>query len=132
MSLPACQQRVLDSIDGTLQKRDPRLASMYSIFTRLAGHDPMPIGEQLAPDFVFRAGRRLGRVSTPQTRLGALLVLPVVLAVVAWLLFLGPLAGSVRGCGVPPQARVLAQQLGGAHQVCGASQAKKPNGIFQR
>ncbi|HTP16146.1 MAG TPA: hypothetical protein VMK13_09945 [Streptosporangiaceae bacterium] len=45
MSMPACRQRVLDSTDGTLQKRDPRLASMFSVFTRPAGHEPSPSGD---------------------------------------------------------------------------------------
>jgi hypothetical protein len=92
----------------------------------------MPNGEQLAPRFSIRARRRLGRIWTPQTRLSALLVLPVVLTVVACFLLLGPLADAGRGCTAAPQARALVQQAGGGHPACGASQARKPNGIFQR
>ena len=36
MSLSARQQRVLDQIERTLQAADPRLASMFAAFSRLA------------------------------------------------------------------------------------------------
>ena len=35
MSLPARQQRVLDRIEEVLKKREPRMASMFAMFTRL-------------------------------------------------------------------------------------------------
>ena len=35
MSLPTGQQRVLESIEGKLAESDPRLVSLFSIFTRL-------------------------------------------------------------------------------------------------
>ena len=35
MSLPACQQRVLDRIETALQRREPRLTAMFTMFTRL-------------------------------------------------------------------------------------------------
>ena len=35
MSLPACQQRVLDRMEGALRASDSHLASMYAIFGRL-------------------------------------------------------------------------------------------------
>lgn len=47
MSLPACQQRTLDRIDTALQAREPRLASMFAIFTRLAGQEQTPWWESL-------------------------------------------------------------------------------------
>lgn len=49
MSLPACQQRVLDTIESALQKREPRLASMFAIFTRLNTHEAIPRTERLQP-----------------------------------------------------------------------------------
>jgi hypothetical protein len=45
MSLPPRQQRVLDQIAHTLQTGDPRLKSMFAIFTRLASLDAMPATE---------------------------------------------------------------------------------------
>jgi hypothetical protein len=47
MSLPACQQRVLDTIESALQKREPRLTSMFAIFTRLNTHEAIPRTERL-------------------------------------------------------------------------------------
>ena len=35
MSLPTGQQRTLESIEGKLAESDPRLVSLFSIFTRL-------------------------------------------------------------------------------------------------
>jgi hypothetical protein len=56
MSLPACQQRTLDRIDTALRVREPRLASMFAIFTRLAGDEETPWWERLqAPR--WRGGR---------------------------------------------------------------------------
>jgi hypothetical protein len=36
MSLPTGQQRVLEKIEGRLAQSDPRLVSLFTIFTRLA------------------------------------------------------------------------------------------------
>jgi len=47
MSLPAGQQRVLDKIEDDLQVAEPRLASMYAIFTRLTKNESPPCREQL-------------------------------------------------------------------------------------
>ncbi len=47
MSLPACQQRVLDRIGASLQATEPRLAGMFAIFTRLCKGEAPPLREQL-------------------------------------------------------------------------------------
>jgi hypothetical protein len=110
MGLAAGQQRVLDGIERTLRSRDPRLASMFSIFTRLAGQDPMPRLEQLVPRgqaMAARVGRGLGRVCPPRFRLGAVMIVPVVLIVIVCFAVLGPLTRSP-GCGSVPQARTTA------------------------
>lgn len=46
MSLPARQQRALDRIEKTLLADDPRLGSMFAIFTRLTWHEAMPMTER--------------------------------------------------------------------------------------
>ena len=38
MSLPIAQERTLTSIEQALRSRDPRLNSLFSIFTRLTSH----------------------------------------------------------------------------------------------
>jgi hypothetical protein len=48
MSLPARQQRALDRIDQTLTGNDPRLGSMFAIFTRLTLDEPMPATERVS------------------------------------------------------------------------------------
>src|SRR6266571_5110339 len=35
MSLPACQQRALDRMEGALRASEPHLTSMYAVFARL-------------------------------------------------------------------------------------------------
>ena len=47
MGLPARQLKVLDRIETTLRGSDPRLASLYAIFTRLTRDEEMPRIEQL-------------------------------------------------------------------------------------
>ena len=47
MSLPASQQRVLDRIEEVLKKREPRLVSMFAMFTRLNIGERLPRIEAL-------------------------------------------------------------------------------------
>ena len=50
MSLPAGQQRALDAIAEGLCTSEPKLASMFAIFTRLSKNDLPPRREQLTAD----------------------------------------------------------------------------------
>jgi hypothetical protein len=97
MSLPGGQQRILDGIAGTLQTRDPRLASMFAIFTRLNHQEPMPADEELTAGRLSIAMRRLRQAFAPGRR-PAWLVIPALMATVACLILI-PLAGSSRLCG---------------------------------
>ena len=47
MTLPASQQRALDAIDDVLQSAEPRLATMFGVFTDLTRLDAMPAAETL-------------------------------------------------------------------------------------
>jgi hypothetical protein len=47
MSLPAGQQRALNLIEKTLTDDHPGLGPLFAIFTRLTGHEPMPVTEQV-------------------------------------------------------------------------------------
>jgi hypothetical protein len=53
MTLPARQRRVLDGIEGALRASEPRMASMFGIFTRLAEDDRSALPERL-PRFRLR------------------------------------------------------------------------------
>lgn len=48
MRLPPRQQRALERIDRTLAADDPRLGSMFAIFTRLTVNEPMPTTERVS------------------------------------------------------------------------------------
>lgn len=90
MSLPARQQRALDRIEKTLLADDPRLGSMFAIFTRLTWHEAMPMTERV------RSGlRRLPH---------AAVVIPIALMVVLSVLMLSSLAPSRTKCSVTPAA----------------------------
>lgn len=48
MSLTSNQQTLLKSIDRAIEARDPRLASMFAIFTRLTRAEGPPLTERMA------------------------------------------------------------------------------------
>jgi hypothetical protein len=73
MSLPACQQRVLDRMEGALRTSDSQLASMYAIFSRLNAGEPIGT-EKLAP-------KRL-RGFQPGTAMYAIVLIPVMFAAI--------------------------------------------------
>jgi hypothetical protein len=68
MSLPVGQQRVLDDIEDVLQASEPRLASMFSIFTRLTKNELRPRREELPVGRLRRClpMRRVVRAITPK------------------------------------------------------------------
>jgi hypothetical protein len=88
MSLPIGQQRVLESIEGKLSESDPRLVSLFSIFTRLTLTEKMPWIEQIA---VRPVAYRLGALAywfrwmarRPAARIRAMVLLPAALTAVA-------------------------------------------------
>jgi hypothetical protein len=88
MSLPTGQQRILESIEGKLAESDPRLTSLFSIFTRLNLTEKMPWIEQVA---VRPVADRLASIGSwfrwtargPAERLRAMVLLPAALTAVA-------------------------------------------------
>ncbi len=50
MTLPPSQQHALDAIDDVLQSAEPRLATMFGVFTDLTRRDAMPAAETLPPE----------------------------------------------------------------------------------
>ncbi len=93
MSLPAAEERVLTRIEQALLSRDPRLNSLFSIFTRLTRQEAMPAVEQLRP--------RRWRLQP-----GAVLLVAIALLVCA--LVAGSLASS-GGCVQAPATTATAQ-----------------------
>lgn len=89
MSLPACQQRVLDRMEGALRASEPQLTSMYVIFSRLNADEPIGT-EQLA--------RKRLRWFAPGTAMYAIVLIPVMFAAIIIGALLGGGARSTTGC----------------------------------
>jgi hypothetical protein len=92
MSLPACERRALDRIEKTLHAGDPRLRSLFMIFTRLTRHEAMPRTEQVS--------------TRPRTSLLWTIAIPVALAAILSGLILSSLAPARNACvtqGAQPQ-----------------------------
>jgi peptidoglycan/LPS O-acetylase OafA/YrhL len=47
MSLPTSQRRALNQIEKTLADDHPSLGPLFAVFTRLTGHQAMPVTEQV-------------------------------------------------------------------------------------
>ncbi|HEY5988866.1 MAG TPA: hypothetical protein VIV12_21170 [Streptosporangiaceae bacterium] len=102
MGLPAGQQRILEKIEVKLTQADPRLNSLFAIFTRLTHTEAMPWIEQLKAsplrDTVTSIRFRFRSLSRrPVARMRALLLLPAALvAMVCALTISFGLTGSHR------------------------------------
>jgi hypothetical protein len=108
MSLPASQQRALDALDSDLRVADKRLASMFRVFTELTRLEKMPLRETFQPARWWRQRsctlpgcRRPGHQGlsgrwqrTRGNRLGALVLVPLLLAATLSLLLLTVLTTS--------------------------------------
>lgn len=90
MSLPACQQRSLDRIEGALQAAEPRLASMYAMFAKLSE------GEPVGAEPLAEAGRR--RRMTPGGLVSAVVLVPMMFALIITGVLLGGRAHSAGRC----------------------------------
>jgi hypothetical protein len=85
VSLPADQQRALSQIEQALLSDDPRLWSLFAVFTRLTRHEAMPGTEQVKAPL-----RQL---------LQPVVVIPVTLITLAFVLLLSVLIPGGRVCG---------------------------------
>ena len=72
MSLPACQQRALNRMEGALRASEPRLASMYAIFARLN------VGEPIGAEQLTRKRQWV----QPGTAMYAIVLVPVMFAAI--------------------------------------------------
>ena len=128
MSLPACQERMLSAIEKTLRAGEPRLASIFAIFTRLASGEELPRTEQLMPQpWLQRVLASAGRAfrsffprsrprgiaavrarGRPAARLRAVVVLPVLLLIMASATVATALAGT-HACASAPRHPAVTQ-----------------------
>ena len=91
VSLPVSQQRVLQGIESALEGGEPRLRSMFAIFTRLTRDDGAPRTESLPP----RASVRRAWLTA---RRRAIIAIPVVLGLAAMLIFLAVSGSTAHPC----------------------------------
>src|SRR2546425_1858190 len=89
MSLPACQQRILDRMEGALRASEPQLTSMYAIFTRLNADEPVR---------TERLVRKRLRWLQQGTALYAIVLLPVMFAAIIVGALLGGSARTATAC----------------------------------
>lgn len=89
MSLPACQQRALDRMEGALRASEPHLASMYTMFGRLNASEPIG-AEQLT--------RKRLRWLQPGTAMYAIVLVPVMFAAIIVGALLGGGTRSTAAC----------------------------------
>jgi hypothetical protein len=95
MSLPARQQRVLDRIEEVLKKREPRMASMFAMFTRLNLGERLPWIEALETVPWWSPRRYRGRMP-PR----AVLFLSLAIALIVSAVFIG-MSQSPGNCRAP-------------------------------
>jgi len=96
VSLPAGQQQVLDRIESDLEGGEPRLRSMFAIFTRLTRDDGAPRTESLRPGghrFPWAApgGRLAGTVRM-------IIAIALILSLVTFFMFMAVTGSGTRGC----------------------------------
>ena len=97
MGLPAHQRRILEKIESALRGSDPRLAALFSIFSRLNRDEEMPGIEQVrarAAIILARVHRRVASVvrwfgAPARAKLRAALFFPVALGIVASAIVVG-------------------------------------------
>jgi hypothetical protein len=111
MGLPASQRRILERIENALRGSDPRLAALFSIFSRLNHDEDMPAIEQVRARATIILARlryravRLGRWfgAPARARLRAALFFPVALAIVASAVLVGAGFPSSNRCAAVPR-----------------------------
>ena len=135
MSLPVSQRRMLNRIDRTLRDSDPRLAALFSIFTRLTWDEEMPRVEEVRARLA-RFGGWIGRrtepvrrrVPRPSDRVKAILFFPAALAAVACALLIGGSGPAVHRCAATVRAPATALIV--KARQCRLTMARNPAPIF--
>jgi len=105
VSLPVSEQRVLDKIENALEGGEPRLRSMFAIFTRLTRDDEVPLTETLRARARLRLAWPAGGVTA---RARAIIAVPVILGLVALCIFMAVNSSGAPGCRPGP---VLARSV---------------------
>ena|SRR5271166_600544 len=97
MSLPTWERRALDRIEKTLHVGDPRLSSLFVIFTRLTLHEAMPQTERIGAGLWKSLHLRV--------------VIPIMLIGITGALMLGWLSPAWHECAARPVALTRIQSF---------------------
>jgi hypothetical protein len=95
VSLPVSQQRVLDGIESVLEDGEPRLGSLFAIFTRLTRDEGAPRTEALRAETLLRRARPAGGLTTT---VRAIIAVPLILGLVTLLIFMAINTSGAHGC----------------------------------
>jgi hypothetical protein len=126
---------MLDRIDRTLRDSDPRLAALFSIFTRLTWDEEIPRIEEIRARLARFGGwialrtlpvRR--RIPRPSDRVKAILFFPAALAAVACALLIGGSGPAVHRCAAT--VRAPANELIVKARQCRLTMVRNPAPIF--
>jgi hypothetical protein len=96
VSLPVGEQRVLDRIENALESGEPRLRSMFAIFTRLTRDDAVPPTEALRARTRVRLPWPGSGVTAATMR--ALIAVPVILGLITLCIFMAINGSGAQGC----------------------------------
>lgn len=135
VSLPVSQRRMLDRIDRMLRDSDPRLAALFSTFTRLTWDEEMPRVEEVRARLARFGGWMARRtepvrrhIPHPSARLKAILFFPAALATLACALLFGSSGQAVHRCAAT--VRAPATELIVKARQCRLTLARNPAPIF--
>lgn len=131
MGLPAGQQRILERIEGRLAHSDPRLESLFTIFTRLTLAEAMPWIEQLkARPVADRLAALMmwlrGVARRPAARVRAFVLIPAALTAVACGLALAVSFASSARPASGGKAHVARELVTKQHKLCGLGLVRVP------
>jgi hypothetical protein len=123
MTLPASQQHALDAIDDVLQSAEPRLATMFGVFTHLTRQEAMPAVETLPPGRWWSRYRLPGRRYRPGRghhssrrrpggRLGRIVLVPLLLVAAVSVLIVSLVSAGPTGRRGCAQAVVMVMGAG--------------------
>jgi hypothetical protein len=126
---------MLDRIDRMLRDSDPRLAALFSIFTRLTWDEEIPRIEEVQARLTRLGGwiaRRTEpvrrRIPRPSDRVKAILFFPAALAAVACALLFGSNGPAVQRCAAT--VRAPASELIVKARQCRLTIVRNPAPIF--
>jgi hypothetical protein len=95
VSLPVSQQRVLEGIESALEGAEPRLGSMFAIFTRLTQDEGAPRTEALRAETLLRRFWPTSGLAGP---VRAVIAVPLILGLLALCVFMAVDGSAAHSC----------------------------------